>query len=209
MIPYDVRRTNDGIDRLMAVTTNPRHRFMLQAYYRHRFLEIAGRYEEIFAPDMIVANPVYHFKAGGNVATLTGTEAVKGFYGLWAQTHQSIFYAENEQVSVADNYIASVMTIYQQTHGKTLLHNGLKVDDENSYYLLKVHGLQMIWPYDDNGLLVGEDVWEPEPATTELIKLDPADVVTTEQSAKLLEPFIKPLPKFDPATMRPAVASQK
>ena len=32
---YNVTKTNDGIDRLLAVTTNPRHRFMLQAYYRH------------------------------------------------------------------------------------------------------------------------------------------------------------------------------
>ena len=45
MIPHDVRRTNDAIDRLLEVTTNPRHRFLLQAFYRHRFLEIAGRYD--------------------------------------------------------------------------------------------------------------------------------------------------------------------
>jgi hypothetical protein len=42
MAKYDITKTNDGIDRLLAVTTNPRHRFMLQAYYRHRFLEIAA-----------------------------------------------------------------------------------------------------------------------------------------------------------------------
>jgi len=51
---FDITRTNDAIDRLLAVTTNPRHRFLLQTFYRHRFLEIAGRYEEIFAPDMTV-----------------------------------------------------------------------------------------------------------------------------------------------------------
>jgi hypothetical protein len=30
----------------LEVTENPRHRFLLQAYYRHRYLELAGRYEE-------------------------------------------------------------------------------------------------------------------------------------------------------------------
>ena len=32
---------------------------------------------------------------------------------------------------------------------------------------------------------------------TEITKLDPADVVTTEEAARLLAPFIKPLPSFE------------
>jgi len=54
-----------------------------------------------------------------------------------------------------------------------------------------------VWPYDDRGRLVGEDMWEPEPSKAEITKLDPEDVVTTEQAGKLLAPFIKPLPNFD------------
>ena len=206
MIPHDVRRTNDAIDRLLEVTSNPRHRFLLQAYHRHRFLEIAGRYEEIFAPEMTSDHPVYHFEVAGNHATLTGTEAVKGFYALWAQTNQSIFYTEGEQVAVADNFVASVSTMYQQTYGKTLIANGIQVDDENAYYLIRVPGMQMFWPYDDEGRLTGEDVWEPNPAARTVTKLDPADVVTSQRAGELLESYIKPLPKFDPATMKPAHA---
>lgn len=201
MIKHDIRRTNDAIDRLLEVTTNPRHRFLLQAYYRHRYLEIGGRYEEIFEPDMICDNPVYHFEVAGNHATLTGTEAVKGFYGLWAQTNQSIFYTSGEQVAVADNFIASVSIMHQQTYGKTLIANGIQVDDENAYYLITVPGMQMFWPYNDEGLLMGEDVWEPNPHLRTLTKLAPEDVVTSAQAGEILAPHIKPLPKFDPATM--------
>ncbi|WP_306186142.1 hypothetical protein [Streptomyces sp. MK5] len=50
----DITRTNGAVERLLEITDNPRHRFMLQAYHRHRHLEIAGRYEEIFAPEMMV-----------------------------------------------------------------------------------------------------------------------------------------------------------
>lgn len=198
---FDITRTNDAIDKLMLVTQNPRHRFLLQTYYRHRFLEIAGRYQEIFVPEMTVARPVYHFKALGIVATLEGADNVKGLYGHWAQSHQSIFYLETEQIAVADNYIASVSTVYQQTHGKSLADNGIKVDDESAYYLYKVTGIQMIWPYDDQCRMVGEDVWEPNPASSEVIKLDPLDVLTTEQAAVQLNPLIKPLPAYDEATM--------
>jgi hypothetical protein len=201
---FDVRKTNRAIDELMEVTTNPRHRFMLEAYYRHRFLEIAGRYEEIFAPDMTVQHPTYHFEVAGNSATLAGSDSVKGFYALWAQTHQSIFYAEDEQIAVADNFIASVSTMYQQTHGQTLKANGIAVDDENAYYLIRVPGMQMFWPYDERCRLMGEDVWEPNPAARTLTKLAPSEVVTSEQSGRLLAPFIKPLRSFDEAMRQAA-----
>jgi hypothetical protein len=55
----------------------------------------------------------------------------------------------------------------------------------------------MIWPYDDRGRLVGEDVWEPDPDQAEITKLDPADVLTTEEAGRLLAPLIEPLPPFD------------
>jgi len=197
----DITKTNAAIDELLRVTQNPRHRFMLQAFYRHRFLEIAGRFPEIFAADMTVERPVYNFNYAGIVARLEGADAVKELYGHWTQTHQTIFYAENEQVAVADNYIASVADISQQTLGKSLAANGIKVDDENAYYLYKTYGGQQIWPYDDRCRLIGEDVWETSPKLTEVIKLDPADVMTNQQAAALLNPLIKPLPKFDEAVM--------
>ncbi len=58
----------------------------------------------------------------------------------------------------------------------------------------------MIWPYDDQGRLIGEDVWEYDESVREFIPLDPIDVLTVEQSAKLLDPLIKPLPAHNPFT---------
>ena len=143
---------------------------------------------------------------------------------MWAQTNQSIFYTENEQVAVADNYIASVTIAHQQVAGRSLTANRIMSHlpgflseailkrvlaaksfkaDENSMYLYS-NVIQMIWPYDDRGRLIGEDVWEPDPDKAEIVKLDPADVVTTEQAGKALAPLIKPLPPFDETAFRPA-----
>jgi hypothetical protein len=217
MAKYDVTKLNVGIDKLLAVTTNPRHRFLLQAYSRHRYLEVAGRYDEIFAPEMMVPDPVYHFHAGGTPADLRGQENIKGLYHMWAQTNQSIFYPENEQVAVADNFVASTTTIHQQVWGKALTLGRVasylpgflseailkkvlaKKDhkaDENAMYLYTTF-IEMVWPYDDQGRLLGEDVWEPDPDKADIVKLDPADVLTTAESARLLAPLIKPLPSFD------------
>ena len=217
MAKHDITKTNIAITRLLETTTNPRHRFLLLAYDRHRNLEMAGRYEEIFAPEMMAERPIYHVHADKTNAKLEGQDAVKSLYRMWAETNQSIFYTENEQVAVADNFIASVTTVYQQVSGKALMMNtvlahlpgfiseavlhralaakGLRAD-ENSMYIYK-NVIEMIWPYDDRGRLIGEDVWEPDPDKAEITKLDPSEVLTTAQSAKLLNPLIKPLPSFD------------
>jgi hypothetical protein len=150
---------------------------------------------------MMVEHPVYHFRALGITATLEGQEAVKGLYSMWAQTNQSIFYTDDEQVAVADNFIATVATVYQQKLGKALAESGIKVDDENAVYNYKALE-ETIWPYDDRGRLIGEDVWEVDPAKAEIFKLDPADVITTQEAARLLNPLIKLLPSFDEVVLR-------
>jgi hypothetical protein len=217
MIGLDITKTNLAIDRLLEVTTNPRHRFLLQAYYRHRYLEIAGRYEEIFAEDMMVEKPVYHFHYSGVNTKLVGADAIKGLYGMWTATNQTAFYVESEQIAVADNFIASHTVAYQQVWGRSLTLNktlsflpgflsdrilrmalhrkGLKAD-ANAMYLYK-STVQMIWPYDDRGRLIGEDVWEPDPDKAEITKLDAADLMTPQQAAAKLNPLIKPLPSYD------------
>jgi len=47
----------------------------------------------------------------------------------------------------------------------------------------------MIWPYDDRGRLVGEDVCEPDPDKAQIVKLDPPDVLTTAEARRLLDSF--------------------
>ena len=74
---FDITKTNIAVERLIETTNDPRHLYMLHAYNRHRYLEMAGRYEEIFAPDMTVEKPVYHFNMLGKTLTVEGAEAVK------------------------------------------------------------------------------------------------------------------------------------
>jgi len=218
MMKLDITQLNKAVFRLLEATENPRHRFMLMAYARHRALEVAGRYEEIFAPDMMSPEAVYHITAGGNNVVLTGQPQIKSLYRMWAETNQTIFYVDTEEVSVSDHYVTSIATIYQQVSGRSLKANKLLAalpgfisrklleraleqarhrSDDKNMYLHKIVGLQMIWPYDSRARLIGEDVYEPLPGQAELIKLDPRDVVTTAQARALMGPQIQPLPSFD------------
>jgi hypothetical protein len=195
MAEYDITQTNIAVERLLEVTDNPRHKFLLLAYNRHRYLEMAGRYEEIFVPEMTVEAPVYHFNGFGMNVKLEGRVAVEGVYREWTASGQHVFYFENETVAVGDYSIASTGTISQQTPGTLLAAAGVDADVD-AMYLLK-NRQHMIWPYDDRGRLIGEDVWEVDVTTREIIKLDPADVLTRERADELLDPLIKPLPPFD------------
>jgi len=193
---FDITKTNAAVERLIETTENERHLYLLHAYNRHRYLEMAGRYQEIFAPDMTVAEPVYHFNLFGEILTLQGAEAVKGVYAEWTSTAQCVFYAEDEKLAVSDSMIVSSATLFQQTPGAVLVASGIEVDPNATYLMKTVE--HMIWPYDDHGRLIGEDVWEYDETKREVIALDPSEVLTVAQSSKLLEPLIKPLPSRNP-----------
>ena len=47
--------------------------------------------------------------------------------------------------------------------------------DENAMYLYS-NFVESVWPYDDRGRLVGEDVWEPDPDKADIVKLDPTEL---------------------------------
>ena len=173
------------MQRLIEVTENPRHRYLLQAYDRHRNLEHAGRFEEIFAPEMTIDHPVYRFNmAGQPPMLLEGRDQV-----------EPVFYNEGETVAVGDHMVVSTMIGYQQTLGSDLAAAGQDVDPD-AVYLLRGR-VAMVWPYDERGRLIGENVWEYDESEHDLIKLDPEEVLTTAEAAQLLDPLIKPLPPLD------------
>ena len=205
MLDLDITKQNVAVEALLAQTTNPRHRYLLQAYLRHRYLESAGRYEEILEPELTVENPVYRFSLMGQPPmVLEGRDQVAMLYKHWTDTDQCVFYVEDELVAVGDHLIVGRGTAYQQTLGSELAAAGVDADPDAMY--LSKSRIAMIWPYDDQCRLLGEDVWEFE-AGREYIKLDPADVLTAKQAGELLAPFIQPLPPFDDSLLPGRVAA--
>ena len=199
----DITKTNVAVQDLIEVTENPRHRYLLQAYDRHRNLEHAGRYQEIFTPEMTVEHPVYRFNMIDQPPmTLDGREQVEPLYAHWAATNQSIFYVEGEEIAVGDFMVVSTMVGYQQIMGADLaagaaaLGRGAGDVDADAMYLLRGR-VVMMWPYDERCRLVGENVWEYDASEHALVKLAPDEVLSTAQAAELLEPYIKPLAPFD------------
>lgn len=196
MSRLDITKQNVAVEKVLERTTNRRHRHLLQSYLRHRYLESAGRWEEILDPELTVDEPHYRFDlAGRDPFTLTGNDEVGALYGHWTATDQCIFYVEDEDVAVGDHMVVGRGIGYQQTLGSELAAAGLDVDPGAMY--LKKSQITMLWPYDDRCRLIGEDVWEFDTTQAGLFRLDPADVLTASQSRVLLDPHIKSLPSFD------------
>ncbi len=192
----DITQQNVAVEKVLERTDNPRHRYLLQAYLRHRYLESAGRWEEILDPQLTVEHPFYRFSLiGMDPFTLDGREQVAALYGHWTQTDQCVFYVEDESVAVGDHMVVGRGIGYQQTLGSELAAAGVDAEPEAMY--LKKSQIMMLWPYDDQCRLLGEDVWEFDTAESGLFELDPADVLTAEAAGKLLDPLIQPLPAFD------------
>ena len=192
----DITKQNVAVEKVLAATENPRHRYLLQSYLRHRYLESAGRWEEILEPELTVEHPYYRFSmiTQGRFA-LDGREQVAALYGHWTATNQCVFYVEDESVAVGDHMIVGRGISYQQTLGAELAAAGVDADPD-AMYLTKSQ-ICMVWTYDDRCRLIGEDIWEFDDAERAYIKLDPADVLTAQEAGKLLDPFIKPLAPFD------------
>lgn len=198
MSRLDITRQNQAVEATLERTHNPRHRYLLQAYLRHRYLESAGRWEEILDPALTVERPVYRFDlVSQGRFTLEGRDQVAALYGHWTATNQSVFYVEDESVAVGDHLIVGRGISYQQTLGSELAAADVDGIDPAAMYLTRSQ-ICMVWPYDDHGRLLGEDVWEFDDAERAFIKLAPAQVLTTAQAGALLEPFIPALPAFTP-----------
>src|ERR1700679_4274353 len=111
----DIRDQNVAVEKVLAATDNPRHRYLLQSYLRHRYLESAGRYQEILVPEMTVDHPVYRFSLIGQPRfTLDGRVHVEAVYRHWTETDQCVFYVEDESVAVGDHLIVGRGIGYQQ-----------------------------------------------------------------------------------------------
>jgi hypothetical protein len=192
----DITKQNVAVEKVLATTENPRHRYLLQAYLRHRYLESAGRWPEILEPELTVEQPHYRFSLiHQGRFVLDGRNEVAALYSHWTATDQCVFYVEDESVAVGDHLIVGRGISYQQTMGTELVAPGVDADPD-AMYLTKSQ-ICMVWRYDDRCRLLGEDVWEFDDAERTAFKLDPADVLTAEQAGKLLDPFIKPIRPFD------------
>lgn len=177
---YDIRLLTKAADTLLKTTNDPRHRRILLNYRRHAMLEVSGRYEEIFSPDMTVENPFYRIADKNGLLELEGQKAVKGFYEGMRSHSATVIMLEHESLVVSDWGFASEALYHIFMPGRAAAENGYEIDDPSATYI-ETKWVSMIWPYDDQGRMIGERVY---PAPTGTVRKCPEDEVLTVEEVR-------------------------
>lgn len=186
-------------------------------YRRHGLLEVAGRYTELLAPTMTVEHPRYHIIEGGKTTILDGMDQVRGFYEMLAKLDMLVMWTGRQKMAVHDWGFAGEAEFSQFVPGKMLGDNvfgsvggtdaegggagasaskedasdkgkGAQAVDPDGWYLVR-RTLAFVWPYADDGRMIGEHVYE-DPATKTVEKVDAGVVITGARATELLNPII-------------------
>ena len=174
------KRSFEAVDNLIARTSNPDHVVMLQNLRDHMRAEISADLPALMKT--MSANPVYHtYGSGVDAENMNpkGLGETEKFYQRRFDEGTNVLEYEFQRLTVDDWGIAGDGTIHVIYPARAFRTLGMDVDDVDAHYLVSVHQAFFL-PYED-GLMAGEDVYS-DVAGVKIEKLDPADVVTTEQA---------------------------
>lgn len=198
MPKLDITSQTRAIDKFLETIENPLHRRIISNYRRHAIFEICGYKDQIFTPDMTVEHPRYYLNANGVSMTLDGRDEVLGFYSSLEQRAATVMVVENEQLAVSDWGFASEAWFNSFMPG-SLVPEGWDADP-NKFYILRQF-LCMHWPYDEQGRMMGEHVYE-HAAIAELKEIGEDEYITLEEAREKLMPLQQELPALDLAAAK-------
>ena len=170
----------DPVEALLQRTENPLHRAILENFRRHVHLEGSGQFDKITAPDMSVDNPVYRVSWGDTPALIEGKEGVIGFYN---SVTEAVLWNSDDLIAVNDWGIADELTFNQLIKGSDLQNLGYTADSPDAYYLLRSRQA-FIWPYNDQALLMGENLYEDK-TSVEITQIDESELITPQRVAEI------------------------
>jgi hypothetical protein len=193
----DIAVTISAADRLLETTTDPLHRQIIENYRRHAILEVCGDWQDIFTPDMTVEVPEYYFNIAGKDGVRLVGEEVKANYAAMHAADATVILVEDEKLMVDDWGFASYSFFNHYVRGAQV---GARGDDSyapEGYYVVRQQ-FAMMWPYDERGRMIGEDVYENK-ANRHVREIAPEDFLTIQDVRQRLLPMLRPLPSYDPA----------
>ena len=163
------------VDEAIAAARSPRQRAMLENYREHMAAEIAGDVERIMATQ--VAEPRYHIYGQGVGDTgPKGQAEVRQFYGHIFENRYNKLRYDIDRIFCSEENLFHEGTLNIVFPGQVLKQMGMPVDDPEAWYLYSYRTCA-IFPYDENGLAKGEDVYSDGPMSMDRIrKLSPEEL---------------------------------
>jgi len=146
------RAVEDRLDR----TKDPRRRAILACLRDHLLAEANGDFDLLLST--LAATPQYHFWVDGSGfgAGPRGLAAVRAHYEQLFDEGRSVCEYDIERIVVDDDVIATEGWFDQIFPGHVLRKRGAAIDDPAAVYAHRMR-LLLIWPFDANARLLGED----------------------------------------------------
>ena len=143
------------IKQRIAQTSNPRHLVMLRRLLQHAEGEAEANLEAVMAT--LTPNPRYHAYGSRPGMSPSGLDAVRDFYVervFGAGLH--FFQFDIDRIVVDDDTIVTEGNFSSLLWGRDAKDLGYPIDDAEAFYLMHVR-MMLVWPFDEDCLIVGED----------------------------------------------------
>lgn len=146
------RAVEERLDR----TRDPRRRAILACLRDHLLAEMRGDFELLLST--LAPDPHYHFwvEGSGFGGGPRGLAAVRRHYEQLFEEGRSVCEYDIERIVVDDDCVVTEGWFDQVFPGRVLASRGASIDDPEAVYALRMR-LLLLWPFDANGKLVGED----------------------------------------------------
>lgn len=162
------RRVEERIDG----TTNERHRKMLQVLHAHLIAEADLNLDGLMAT--LVDEPEYHMWGSGRDTGPKGRDAVARYYTDLVAARRGVLEYDIERIVVDDDTIVTEGFIRAYQHGPVAAEFGYAVPELDAHYIVRYRAL-VLWPFDDDGRLLGEDGYGGVDQT-DFVRVETADL---------------------------------
>jgi hypothetical protein len=184
MAVIDQHRTWKKVEERLAIETDPILLRNLETLLQHMKAEAALDMDKLMAT--VSENAKYqNFAQGG--AGPVGKAAVQKFYEDFAAGGAEKLQHDLDRLVVDKHCILTEGVMRMAWPGTTLAAMGIEVDDPDADYLYETR-MAILWPFDDDGLFIGEDSYVGGDGFAGIAdrKVDPDDVIlyrATESAA--------------------------
>lgn len=159
--PFDPDLTWKPIEERLLRERDPRRRKLLGEVRDHMRSEITGDFEGLM--DTLTTEPQYHLWGVGDENGPKGRSAVEAFYRNMIDSGGNRFHFDIRRIVVDDDAVVTEGRMRAPMAGAVLAASGVaEVDgepvDPDERYVAEWQILT-VWPADDDGKLIGEDIY--------------------------------------------------
>lgn len=176
MAVIEQTRTWAAVEQRLGTETDPILARNLRQVLDHMKSEAVGDLDGLLAG--LSESASYHAYGAPPEASPTGKAEVRRFYEDFIASGATRLAFEVDRLVVDRNCILTEGLMRMAYPGTTLAARGVPVDDPSAYYLFEAR-MATLWPFDDDGLIIGEDTYTGSDGFAGIAdrKLAPEDIV--------------------------------